>query len=67
MKVIIGIVAIISAIGLLITYFTPESPRYLYSKKNWEKLRESFTFIQKVNKFDRKQEFKGKFDIEVDP
>ncbi len=64
MKVVIGITAVVSAIGLLITYFTPESPWFLYEKRNWDKLWESFTFIERVNKFDWKLEFQDKFDVE---
>ena len=45
MKVIIGIVAVVSFLGLIVTYFTPESPRILYAKERWDDLRKSFTII----------------------
>jgi len=39
----------LSILSVVLALFIPESPRYLYEKKEFGKLRETLSFIAKIN------------------
>lgn len=61
---------VFSLISLYFVYRAPESPRFLYSKENWEGLHSAFSKISRINnkewdgfKFDKEGKIMNEFNI----
>mmetsp|Transcript_20357 Transcript_20357/g.18026 ORF Transcript_20357/g.18026 Transcript_20357/m.18026 type:complete len:83 (+) Transcript_20357:663-911(+) len=40
---------VFAALGTILSFFIPESPRYLYERKFYKDLRKNLSFIAKIN------------------
>ena len=52
---------VLQVLSFIVTFYVPESPRYLYARQDWKKLRKVLKTISKVNGVamtldDKKQE-----------